>query len=328
MMNRKMRTLVVVLTAALGLAVSGCSNNVNPNTPPPPTGPEISKVGITCLFRVTASDTDLNRVSVRIDWGDGDTSDWSEMFRSGDTMMLQYAWPVAGSFRVSVQAKDEKDAVSLWSNWHQIAIADTVNLPPGMPTMPAGPDTGFVDTDYGFSASAGDTNGDRLQLQFDWGDGDMSSWSALVSQGTQVTMSHAWPSAREYSVTARARDERGLVSGWSDVHIMVAVWDTVSRPPGIPLVPAGPDTGHVDSTYEFSTAGGDPNGDSTMFQFDWGDGDTSNWSSPVAESTVVSLAHSWTAAGNFSIRARARDVRDLISDWSDAHILTVLDSLR
>jgi hypothetical protein len=129
-------------------------------------------------------------------------------------------------------------------------------------------------------------------------------------------------------VRARAKDEKDLVGEWSNVHILVIDEDTVNLPPGIPLVPVGPDTGHVDSAYQFSTAGGDPNGDSILLQFDWGDGDTSDWSAPVAESTVVGLAHAWTATGDFSIRARAKDVRNLVSDWSGAHVLTVRDSLK
>jgi hypothetical protein len=328
MMNRKMRALVVVVTAALCLAVSRCTKNANPDTPPPPEGPVISKVGVPCPFRVTASDPDLDRVSVRMDWNDGDTSDWSEMFRSGDSTTLEYVWSGPGTYKVSAQVKDGKGAVSAWSNWHSITIADTVNLPPDMPSTPAGPDTVSVGSGYDFSALAGDPNGDRVHLQFDWGDGDTSDWSALVSEGTQVTMSHAWPTIGEYLVVARAMDVKGLVSVWSNVHIIMATWDTISRPPGIPLVPAGPDTSYVDSACEFSTAGGDPNGDSVMFQFDWGDGDTSNWSAPVAESTVVSLGHSWTAAGQFTVRARAKDQNDLISDWSGPHILTVEDSLK
>jgi hypothetical protein len=143
-----------------------------------------------------------------------------------------------------------------------------------------------------------------------------------------VTTSHSWLLPGEYSVTARARDEKGLVSGWSNVHLMVVIDDTANLPPGIPLVPTGPDTGYVDSGYEFSTVSDDPNGDSVMLQFDWGDGDTSNWSAPVAESTVVSLVHSWSTSGQFSVRARARDQKDLMSDWSDSHILTVKDSLK
>jgi hypothetical protein len=328
MMNRKMRTLVVILTAVLCLAVPRCTQNTNPDTPPPPGGTVISKVGVNCTFRVTASDPDMDRVSVRIDWNNGDTSDWSEMFRSGDTMTVEYAWSAPGGFKVSAQAKDEKGAVSAWSNWHTVTIADTVNVPPDAPSAPAGPDSGYVDSTYEFSTLAGDPNGDRILLQVDWGNGDTSEWSAMVSESTVVSMFHAWDSAGEYSVTARARDEKGLASDWSNVHTLVIIRDTVNRPPGIPLVPAGPDTGFVDSAYEFSTAGGDQNGDSIMLQLDWGDGDTSAWSTPVPESTAVRVSHSWTSAGGYSVRARARDVRDLMSDWSGAHSLTVKDSLR
>jgi hypothetical protein len=323
-----MRILAVVLIAALGLAVSGCPKNLNPDTPPPPGGTVMSKVGIECPFKVTASDPDFHRVSVRVDWDDGDTSDWSELFRSGDTITLAYAWPVPGDFRVSAQARDEKGAVSAWSNWHAIVIADTVELPPGAPRAPAGPDTGYVDSTYEFSTVGGDPNGDRILLQFDWGDGDTSAWSALVPESTQITMSHSWLISGEYSVRARAQDEKGLAGEWSGIHMMVVTEDTVNRPPGIPLVPAGPDTGYVDSTHEFSTVGSDPNGDSILLQFDWGDGDTSAWSAPVPESTYVRMTHSWSVAGEFSVRARAKDVKELVSDWSGVHMLTVKDSLK
>ena len=139
---------------------------------------------------------------------------------------------------------------------------------------------------------------------------------------------HAWDSAGEYSVVARARDRKGLISEWSNVHIMVAVEDTADLPPGIPLVPAGPDTGYVDSMYQFTTASADPDGDSIMFQFDWGDGEASVWSTPVAESTSVGIAHRWTAGGQFPVRARAMDIKGKMSDWSGAHNLTVKDSLK
>jgi hypothetical protein len=323
-----MRSLAAVLAAASCLAVSGCTKNVNPDTPPPPDGTATSKVGIECQFGVTASDPDFHRVSVRVDWDNGDTSDWSQMFRSGDMVTLGYVWSTPGDYRISAQAKDEKGAVSAWSNWHAVVIADTVNLPPGPPTVPVGPDTGVVDSTYEFSASAGDPNGDRVQLQFDWGDGDTSDWGGMVAEGTKVTAPHSWQQAGDYLVLARARDEKGLVSEWSKVHLMVVVADTANRPPGIRLVPAGPDSGCVDSAYEFSTAGADPDGDSITLQFDWGDGDTSAWSLPVPESTVVKQAHSWSTAGTYPIRARAKDVKDLVSEWSAAHALTVVDSLK
>jgi hypothetical protein len=265
---------------------------------------------------------------VRIDWNNGDTSDWSEMFRSGDTMTVEYAWSAPGGFKISAQAKDEKGAVSAWSNWHAVTIADTVNVPPDAPSAPAGPDGGLAHSIYEFSSSAGEPNGDRVRVQFDWGDGDTSDWGNLVAESTTVTAAHWWHLAGEYSVAARASDARGLVSDWSNVHIMVVTEDPTNAPPGIPLVPTGPDSGYVGPTYEFSTAGGDPDGDSILLQFDWGNGDTSDWSAPVPESSFVMATHSWTTIGDYLVRARAKDVNDLVSDWSDIHILTVKDSLR
>jgi hypothetical protein len=220
MMNRKMRALVVILTAALCLAVPRCTKNAIPDPPSPPDGPVISKVGVNCPFKVKASDPDFDRVSVRIDWNNGDTSDWSEMFGSGDSMTLAYVWSGPGEYKVSAQAKDEKGAVSVWSNWHSITIADTVNVPPAIPSIPAGPDSGYAGSTYEFSTLAGDPNGDRLLLQFDWGSGDTSEWSALLPESTVVSMSHAWDSAGEYSLRARAKDEKGLVGDWSNVHIL------------------------------------------------------------------------------------------------------------
>ena len=218
-----MRSLAVVLTATLCLVLSGCPKNANPDTPPPPGGTALSKVGIDCPFKVTASDPDFNRVSVRVDWDDGDTSDWTELFRSDDTTTLGHVWAVPGDYRISAQAKDEKGAVSLWSNWHAVVIKDTVNVPPGTPTTPAGPDTGYVDSTYEFSTLAGDENGDLIRLQFDWGDGDTSDWSGEVAESTQVTAFHVWLQAGEYSVVSRAMDRKGLVSGWSNVHVLTVV---------------------------------------------------------------------------------------------------------
>ena len=220
MASRYTRDLAVVLISVQCLVVSGCSRNANPDTPPPPTGTALSKVGVECRFSVSASDPDFHRVSVRVDWDNGDTSEWTDLFGSGDTTTLGYVWPLPGNYRISAQAKDEKGAVSLWSNWHAVVIADTVNLPPGTPTVPAGPDVGYIDSTYGFSALAGDPNGDLIRLQFDWGDGDTSDWSGEVAESTQVTMSHAWLLAGEYSIVSRAMDRKGLISGWSNVHIL------------------------------------------------------------------------------------------------------------
>jgi len=40
------------------------------------------------------------------------------------------------------------------------------------------------------------------------------------------------------------------------------------------------------------------------------------------------MLHVWDSAGEYSVRARAEGVKDLMSDWSGAHVLTVKNSLK
>jgi hypothetical protein len=42
----------------------------------------------------------------------------------------------------------------------------------------------------------------------------------------------------------------------------------------------------------------------------------------------VTVLHAWDCAGEYAVRAGAKDLKDLMSDWSGPHILTVRDSLK
>jgi len=90
------------------------------------------------------------------------------------------------------------------------------NNSPGTPSEPSGPNTGDVGTSYSFSTSTTDPDGDSIAYQFDWGDGNISSWSSYVSSGSPVSMSHSWSSTGIYSVKAKVKDINGAESGWSD----------------------------------------------------------------------------------------------------------------
>jgi len=215
------RSRCLLLSAATLLLVAGCARNLNPDTPPPPSGPNLSRVGTRCSFKVTASDPDFDQVSVRVDWDDGDTADWTGPFRSGDTVTLEHVWATARDYKVSAWARDEKGALSPWSNWHEITIEDTVNLPPGTPSVPAGPDSGLVDSVYSFTTVTGDPNRDRVRYRMDWGDGDTTDWTDLIPESLEATFTHAWDLPGEYFVQAQARDEKGLESNWTMPHVIV-----------------------------------------------------------------------------------------------------------
>ena len=72
-----------------------------------------------------------------------------------------------------------------------------------------------------FSTVAEDPDGDSVAVRFDWGDSTMSDWSALVSNGDSVMMTHAWQTLAAYSVRAQARDVGETASVWSAEHQLV-----------------------------------------------------------------------------------------------------------
>ena len=90
-------------------------------------------------------------------------------------------------------------------------ISHTVGTPNGSPTtpsVPGGPATGFIQTDYSFSSTATDPENDTIQYQYDWDDGVTSGWG-------DSTRSHTWSNTDTYCVKARAMDALGATSGWS-----------------------------------------------------------------------------------------------------------------
>jgi hypothetical protein len=97
-----------------------------------------------------------------------------------------------------------------------------------------------------------------------------------------------------------------------------AVAETIT----VPSVPSGPSSGTTGVSYAFTTGGASSSlSDSLEYQFDWkGDGtDLSSWGS-------TSQSKTWTAAGTYAVRARARCAThtSVLSSWSSS--LSVLIS--
>jgi hypothetical protein len=93
-------------------------------------------------------------------------------------------------------------------------------------------------------------------------------------------------------------------------------------PPSIPTGFAGDYYGGV--VYDFTVSTSDPEEDSVSYQFDWGDGDTSDWSYFVASDTTVTMSKAWSVCGTYSVRARAQDQKSALSKWSEALSVNIL----
>jgi len=93
---------------------------------------------------------------------------------------------------------------------------------------------------------------------------------------------------------------------------------SMSGNPGKPYSPKGEKNGFVNTSYSFSTSAMDPDSSNLYYQFDWGDGNISNWLGPYARSTDknVQKTHSWKSPGSYNIKVRAKDTVENIGEWS------------
>jgi len=113
---------------------------------------------------------------------------------------------------------------------------------------------------------------------------------------------------RTYYFAASAYDSSGNESDYSNEvsHSIPAV----NQAPSKPSTPSGASIATVNTVIPFTTAATDPNGHSIEYRYDWGVGVLSNWG-------AAGQSHSWTAAGQYLVKAQACDSLGALSAWSE-----------
>jgi hypothetical protein len=106
------------------------------------------------------------------------------------------------------------------------------------------------------------------------------------------------------------------------IHVIVA-----GGAPAKPATPEGPDRGKLHVEYTFTTTSTDPDNDDIYYQWNWGDGTLSPWLGPFPSGAVANASHAWTVRESYSIKVRARDWANLISDWSDPLVVPMTREL-
>lgn len=134
-----------------------------------------------------------------------------------------------------------------------------------------------------------------------------------VGNITQYTVRDL-PEGVTYFFAAKAYDTDGNESGYSSE--LVHTTGSPNNNPTDPTAPNSPSNGYVNTSYTFNTSASDPDGNALEYQFDWGDGTSSIWG-------AASRSHSWSSAGTFCIRARARDTHEALSGWSTCHNISI-----
>lgn len=181
-----------------------------------PSGPATGLKDSALTFTSSATNPNGDNVGIRFDWGDGDTSGWSDWAASGSPVSGTYAYKRSGAYQVCAQARDRYGVYSVWSDPFSV----TINNPyaPGAPSIVGGPDAGGRWAALSFVASAIDSGGDSIAIRFAWGDGDTSAWSEFVPSGDTVVQSHAWQDTGTYQLSAQSRDVDNSKLSWSQAR--------------------------------------------------------------------------------------------------------------
>ncbi len=291
---------------------SGYSNSVSygvpgangaPTTPATPSGATSAPVNTAVAFSTSATDPNGDSLEYRYDWSGGVVSGWGAASQS-------HSWAAAGQYAVKVQARDSKYAESAWSAAKTVTITqNTQNAAPTTPATPSGTASAPVNTAVTFSTSATDPNRDSVEYRYDWGSGMLSNWGA-------ASQSYSWAAAGQYAVKAQARDSLKAESAWSSAKTVSITQNTQNAAPTTPAIPSGASSALVNTAITFSTSASDPNGDSLEYRYDWGGGVFSNWG-------AAGQSRSWAAAGQYAVKAQARDSLKAESAWSAAKTVTI-----
>jgi hypothetical protein len=107
-------------------------------------------------------------------------------------------------------------------------------------------------------------------------------------------------------------------TGYNKVPAIVTLEITgTDTAPEKPEKPTGTRRGTVGQNYTYSSTTTDNEEHQVLYQWDWGDGNLSEWQGPSASGQTCSTEHAWGTRGTYSVRVKAKDVYGLESDWSD-----------
>jgi len=87
---------------------------------------------------------------------------------------------------------------------------------PNKPATPSGPASGKIGIKYTYTTSVTDSDGSEIYYLFDWDNGDFSEWIGPYKSGDIAEATYTWTEKGDYEIRAKAKDEFGFESPWSE----------------------------------------------------------------------------------------------------------------
>ena len=65
----------------------------------------------------------------------------------------------------------------------------------------------------------------------------------------------------------------------------------------------------------------DPDESIIWYSIDWGDNTNTGWIGPYDSDKEITLSHTWSQKGKYTIRCKAKDPYDAESEWSEFKVI-------
>jgi len=211
-----------------------------------------------------------------------------------------------------IVAWDEYGASNASPIWN---FTTRTNDPPNTPSDP-NPSDGATDIPLHktLSWTGGDPDGD--DVTYDVFFGDYTPPPKVVSNQTGTTY---YPGKLDFGTTYYWQ-----IVAWDEFDYSAAgpIWDftTITNDPPNPPTITGPTSGEMGIEYEYTFVTTDPDENKVYYYIEWGDGDVEEWIGLYNSGEEVKIGHTWSEQGEYTIRAKAKDLYDFESDWSSLNI--------
>ncbi len=266
-----------------------------PNIPDTPIGLTEGEVGVSYNYITSTIDPDGDMV--RYGWeytGDNTVEKWTNFYISDSTCSIQLVFDDPGTYSLRVMAEDEYGEQSDWSQALVVIIEyETFFVDAG------GPYEGNIMEDVEFDSTI--TGGVQpYEFLWDYGDGNTSN--------DDPHPTHNYGNAGNYTVILTVTDTENDTA--SDT-----TWAYINAPPNTTVI-GGLNSGKANTPYTYSFTSTDPDDDDIgLYIINWGDGPNETIIGPFESGTPQTKSHTWDSKGEYTIKAKAIDIKDAESDW-------------
>jgi outer membrane protein assembly factor BamB len=86
---------------------------------------------------------------------------------------------------------------------------------------------------------------------------------------------------------------------------------------------SGTSSGKIGKEYTYVVSAIDPSGSDLSYYIDWGDGTFTGWTSTIPSGEPLNISHTWNVKGSYIIKAKAKNIQRIESEWSDPLPITI-----